>query len=56
MATVAIDGKKYKVTDTLGYVQDVSAHVKEVATPEGNKMVIKRRGGKWRFWTAKDRV
>jgi len=52
---VEIDGLKYTVTESLGYVQDVGAYVVEVETPDGFKKAVKQ-GGKWRFWTAHDRT
>lgn len=52
---IEIDGKKYTVTDSLGFVQDVGAYVVEVETPDGFKKAIKR-AGKWGFWTAHDRT
>ncbi|MDD3310995.1 hypothetical protein [Pseudodesulfovibrio sp.] len=58
MATIEIEGHKYKVLDSLGYVHDVSAYVKEVETEDGPKKAVKPagRGFSWRFWTAKDRA
>jgi len=56
MAQIEIEGKKYKVLDNLNYVHEVGAYVKEVETPSGAKMAIKRRGSAWRFWTVKDRL
>lgn len=52
---IEIDGTKYPVTESLGYVHSVGAHAVEVETPDGFRKAVKR-GGTWRFWTAEDRV
>lgn len=53
---VRIDGTEYRVTDNLGFVQDIGGWVKEVDTPDGPRKIVKFRGGLWRFWTAADRL
>lgn len=55
MASIKIDGTRYRVCDSLGYLHDVGSYVKEVETENGPKMAVKQ-GGRWRFWTAIDRI
>ncbi len=55
MAKIEVDGRKYTVTDSLGFVHSVGMYVKEVQTEDGFKMVVKD-AGRWRFWTAQERV
>jgi hypothetical protein len=52
MATIEIEGKKYKVTENLGY--QGGYYIKAVETPEGERIAVKR--GVWTWWTAKDRL
>ncbi len=56
MAQIEIEDKKYKVLDNLHYAHEAGGYMKEVETPSGPKMVIKRRGMAWRFWAVKDRL
>ena len=55
---ITIDGVKYKVVETFGYNHDTGCYAKRVQTPDGERMAVSpvARGGKWRFWTAKDRT
>lgn len=53
---ITIAGVKYKVIDSGGYNHDVGSYWKVVETPDGHhKMVVGGRG-RWRFWSAADRV
>lgn len=54
MATIEVEGKKYKVTETLGH-QQCGMPAKFVQTPDGERVAVKR-GGVWTWWTAKDRL
>ena len=53
MATIEVEGKKYKVTENLGY--QAGHYVKAVETPDGERMAV-RRGFAWTWWTAEDRL
>ena len=54
MATIEVEGKKYKVTETLAYCQ-AGMPAKFVETPDGERVAVKR-GGVWTWWTARDRI
>ena len=54
MATIEVEGKKYKVTETMGH-QQVGMPAKFVETPDGERVAVKR-GGIWTWWTARDRL
>lgn len=45
---ILIDGKKYKVTEDLGFVQSRGALAKAVQTSTGERIALKR-GGRWEF-------
>ena len=53
MATIEVEGKKYKVTENLGH--QGGHYVKAVETPDGERMAV-RRGFAWTWWTARDRL
>jgi hypothetical protein len=55
---ITIDGKKYKVVESLGYNHSAGCYAKLVQTDDGEKMAVSHmaRGGRWRFWTAADRT
>jgi len=53
MATIEVEGKKYKVTENLGY--QGGHYVKAVESPNGERMAV-RRGCDWTWWTARDRL
>ena len=53
MATIEVEGKKYKVTENLGY--QGGHYVKAVETLDGERMAV-RRGFAWTWWTARDRL
>lgn len=57
MATIEIEGKKYKVIETLPYhgAGKPAKIVEDKTSETGERMVVKQ-GGKWRFWTAQDRL
>lgn len=53
MATIEVEGNKYKVTENLGF--QGGYYAKAVETPDGEKIVVKR-SGVWTWWTARDRL
>ena len=53
MKEINIEGKKYTVTENLGF--QGGYHAKLVDTPDGEKVAVKR-GGDWTWWTAIDRL
>ena len=55
MASIEIDGTKYKVLDSLGFDHSIGAYAREVQTDSGPKMAVKQHG-RWRFWTTVDRI
>ena len=54
MATIEVEGKRYKVTENLGY--QGGHYVKAVATPDGGERMAVRRNFAWTWWTSRDRV
>jgi hypothetical protein len=54
MAYIYLDGKKYKVIETLPY-QQAGMKAKIIETPAGEKAVV-MRNGIWRLWTSEDRL
>ena len=54
MSVIDVDGEKYRVVETLPY-QQAGMPAKFVQTQEGERVAVKR-GGKWTWWTSKDRV
>ena len=50
---IEVAGKKYKVTENLGY--QGGHYVKAVETPNGERMAV-RRGFAWTWWTVQDRL
>lgn len=55
MAKIIIDGKPYRVIESLGYQHSAGCYAKAVSTPEGERIAV-GRGGAWRWWTADDRM
>ena len=53
MATIEVEGKKYKVTENLGY--QAGHYAKAVETQTGERIAVKRDEG-WTWWTAQDRL
>ncbi|MCF7791208.1 MAG: hypothetical protein K9M56_04335 [Victivallales bacterium] len=53
MPKIEIEGKKYKVTENLGV--QAGHYAKAVETEKGERIAVKR-GGKWKWWTAQDRL
>lgn len=53
MAKITIEGKDYKVTESLGF--QGGYYAKYVETPEGVKVSVKR-GGVWTWWTVRDKI
>lgn len=54
MATIKVDGKSYFVIESLPYCQ-AGMPAKFVSTDSGERVAVKR-GGKWEWWTARDRL
>lgn len=54
MATIIVEGNKYKVIEALPYHQ-AGMPAKFVESPDGERVAVKR-GGAWTWWTAKDRL
>ena len=46
--SVKIDGKKYDVTENVGFSHDLNCYVKYVSTADGDRVAVKI-GGKWKF-------
>ena len=55
MASIEIEGNRYKVLESLGYNHDAGCYAKIVADGDRERMAVKQAGG-WRFWSAADRV
>lgn len=51
---IEVDGKKYKVAETLPY-HGCGMYAKVVDTPEGEKIAVKR-DDKWVWWTSQNRL
>lgn len=53
---IEIGGKKYKVVENLGFQAGYQAKI--VYDPEYDEMerVAVKRGGKWTWWTVKDKL
>ena len=45
---ITIDGKKYAVTENIGFSHDLGCYVKAVLTPDGERIAVKV-GIKWEF-------
>ena len=50
---IEIDGKKYKVTENLGFQGGYQAKYIE---DNGKERVAVKRGGVWTWWTVEDRL
>jgi hypothetical protein len=53
MATIEVEGAKYKVTENLGH--QGGHYARAVETETGERIAVKR-GGVWTWWTARDRL
>ena len=56
--TILVEGKKYKVIESLGFQAGYQTKVVGTENTEegrGEKIVVKR-GGIWTWWTAADRL
>lgn len=53
MAEIEVNGKKYKVTENLGY--QAGHWAKMVETQDGEKVAVKECG-EWRFWGIADKL
>ena len=49
-------GAPLKVTESLGYVQDMGMTAKEVERPDGTTGIAVKRSGQWHMWSAADRT
>lgn len=56
MKTVTVDGTKYKVTEYCGFNHDINSYQAFVLVAGKEKVIVRPTGGKWKFWTAEDRV
>lgn len=45
---IEIDGKKYKVAESLGYSHDMGCYAKAVMTEQGERIAVKV-GKAWKF-------
>lgn len=54
MATIEIEGKKYKVTETLRRSACIPETVKFCATPDGERVAV-MRGGVWVWRPIRDK-
>ncbi len=54
MASIKIDGKNYTVVETLSYTS--AGRIAKVVKNKGGEKVAVKESGKWRFWTAEDRL
>ena len=52
---ITIDGKKYKVTENMGFNHSIGKYCKMVDDNEKERVAV-RIGKSWRFWTADDRI
>lgn len=56
MAQIEIEGKKYKVTEGLGFIHSVGMYAKMVNVAGKEKMIVRPQGAKsYRFWTTEER-
>lgn len=46
---ITIDGRKYKVIESMGFQHSRGVHVKAIETSAGEKLAIKYPGGDWQF-------
>ena len=46
---IEVEGKKYKVVESLGYVHDVGMYAKVVKLGDAERIAVKD-GGVWRWW------
>ena len=51
---IEVGGKKYKVTENLGFQAGFLA--KAVETESGENIAVKRASGLWEFWGVEDRI
>lgn len=54
MAMIEIEGKKYKVIETLPYHQ--AGHQAKAVQTEGGEKIAVKRGGRWTWWRIEDRM
>ncbi len=50
---ITIDNKEYKVADTLGFQ---GGYQVKVVLVDGVEYVVVKRGGRWVWWTPKDKL
>jgi hypothetical protein len=53
---MTVDGVKYTVTEQPAYDVSLGGQRAFVATPDGEKPIVRIGRARWRFWTARDRV
>jgi hypothetical protein len=50
---IEIEGKKYKVTENLGFQAGYQARMVD---DNGKERVVVKRNGRWSWWTAEDKL
>jgi len=50
---IEINGKKYKVTENLGFQAGYQARMVD---DNGKERAVVKRNGRWAWWTAEDRL
>jgi len=50
---IEINGKKYKVTENLGFQAGYQARMVD---DNGKERAVVKRNGRWSWWTAEDRL
>ena len=54
---INVDGTKYEVVESVRFNRAIEMWLTRVSTPDGSKIVVRKgQSGRWRFWTAEDRV
>jgi hypothetical protein len=54
-AGIEIDGKRYKVVESMGFNHDIGRCAKIVKDADRERVAVKESTG-WRFWGAADRA
>jgi hypothetical protein len=53
---IEVDGRQYKVVETLGWQAGYQVKVLYVPDEPTKEKVAVKRNGKWEWWTVKDRL
>lgn len=51
---IEVEGHKYRTVETLPF-HGAGLPAKVLATPNGERVAVKR-GGRWAWWTARDKI